>query len=565
MKTLKRFLKNSQRSGLTSSHLKVFLYLFLLLIHFNNCSSSSDMSYNENPESLSSSSLNMKDICTQTELDLFSQGFHPFFTTNCSHCHVSGPGKGTFAHPDASLAFDSFQSMGMSTITSMAVNDSHSYPYTGSHNITEINGLKQQWKLFQTEKAKCASATPTTNVVNDFNPKYKTIKKLMPTITGTPSTITVNGSSINYMKYNSGVINFSLDQDLTPITSQELISTSGAILSVTVSGYSTPSGATGYLIQMPKLKTGLTSLHFKGLHVLINGQPVSYTYTFQHIDQLVYKQMESMLSGGSMLVLGPMYPDDELSLTIGDIEIVDIPAPPPPPILAFDSPSTTILKTQLGFSVTPFKLGVVRTGDSSTPVSVSVTAEGNETLPNIAKKTTDSTGRHRFDWDYKFNTSTDITFLPGETIKYVEIIFSDDLRDEPDKTLTLKLTNPFGATLGSVTSSVISLPDYNDPPTDLVTFSQLMTPGGILEMNCVRCHNSIDRQGGYDMTDYNEMVQKGVIVPGDLTPNNHKMYRRMNPDAPGAGSVTPMPLDGFLTQDLTLIVEAWIKAGAKNN
>ena len=67
------------------------------------------------------------------------------------------------------------------------------------------------------------------------------------------------------------------------------------------------------------------------------------------------------------------------------------------------------------------------------------------------------------------------------------------------------------------------------------------------------------------MTDYNEMVQKGVIVPGDLTPNNHKMYRRMNPDAPGAGSVTPMPLDGFLAQDLTLIVEAWIKAGAKNN
>jgi len=542
-----------------------FLVLFLILLNYSNCSSSK-MTYDENPAVLSSSSNNLKDICTESEADVFNLGFHQFFQTNCNTCHISGPGKGTFAHPDTALAFASFGSIGVDKISAMAISDSHNYPYTGSHHLEEINNLKTQWKTYQIEKAKCSSNTPSTPNpnVSTFKPNFITAKKMIPAIKGKPSTVNINGSSMNILTYNTVNVSFNLDSELSMLTDKALPSTAGGILSVSVTGYSNPSGATGYLIQMPKLKANTESLKLTGLHVLLNGRPVNYSYTFQHIDKSVYKQTEMMLSGGSMLVLGPLSESDQISLTIGDVEVVDIPPPLTPPVVQFDLASATILQTEMGSSHI-YKVAISVSGDNSNPLSVTLSTTGNENMANIAKGLTDATGRRRFNWDYKITSSLSVTFLPGDTTKFVDIIFSDDLRDEVDKTLTLTLTDPFGGTVGTNKNLVLTIPDYNSPNVGSVTFAQLMSTGGILEMNCVRCHNSIDRQGGYDMTDYQEMVSKGVIIPGDLTPNNHKMYRRMNPDAPDAGLITPMPLDGFLTQDLTLIVEDWIKAGAKNN
>lgn len=544
-----------------------FTFLAVILLNYSNCSSSK-MTYDENYQKSSNSSAGLGDVCSQSELDLFSLGYHSFLKTNCTSCHFSGPGKGTFAHPDANLAFASFQSLGVDKISSMAVSDSHNFPYTGGHHLEAVNNLKSQWKTYQIEKANCKTpgSTPTDDPTTSrsFNPQFMTNKKTFPAIKGTPSRITVNGSAIDVITYNSTVVTFNLDQDLLAMTEKPVPSTGGASLSIVISGYSNPSGATGYLIQMPKLKAGSSSLNLNGLHVLMNGRPVGYSYTFQRVDTSVYKQNEVMISGGSMLVLGPMEEGDQISLSIGDLKIVEMSEPPPPPKVQFDASAVTIAESQLGYA-TPYKLGVSLVGDNSSPVSVTISRTGNEAQANVAKGLLDASGRSRFNWDYRFNSSLNVTFLPGETKKYVEIIFSDDLRDDVTKTLTLNLTDPFGGSLGTQSSVVITLPDYNPAPDGSITFAQLMNPGGILEMNCVRCHNSLDRQGGYDMTDYQEMVNKGVIIPGNLTPNNHKMYRRMNPDAPNAGTITPMPLDGFLTQDLTLIVESWIRSGAKNN
>jgi hypothetical protein len=209
-------------------------------------------------------------------------------------------------------------------------------------------------------------------------------------------------------------------------------------------------------------------------------------------------------------------------------------------------------------------------GDNTNPVTVGITTVGDEKTPTVAKGVLGAGGKNRFNWDYRFKSPLSLTFLPGETEKYIEIIFSDDERDEVDKTLTLKVGDPLGGVIGANAQIVISLPDYNDPPVGTApTFTQLMSVGGVLEQKCARCHNSIDKQGGYDMTDYRAMVTKGVIVPGDPTANNHKMFRRMNADAPQVGTITPMPLDGFLTgpeeEPLVQAVEAWITSGAKNN
>lgn len=547
-----------------------FLLLLILILNYNNCSSSK-MDYEKNPIRNSSlSSLQSIDICSQTESEVFAQGYHTFLKTTCNTCHVSGPGKGAFAHPDANLAFNSFQTLGVEKISSMAVNDSHKYPYTGSQNIETVNNYKTQWNTFQIERTKCGNSSLPSNPTNsnelpEFTPQFITQKKVIPTITGTPATISVNGTNVSIIQYNTVSVTFNLDTELSSLSNKAVPLTSGGTLKVSITGFSTASGATGYIVEMPTLKTNTSSLHIKGLHPILNGRPVSYAYTFQHIDQNIYKLSEVMLSGGSMLILGPLINGDQISFSIGDLEVIDMNAPPLPPEVQFSITNTTILNSNLGFS-NPYSLVVTRSGETSNPVTVSIEATGDETKPNIARGSLDSTGRRRFNWDYQFLSSKTISFLPGETTKNIEIVFSDDLRDEPDKTLTLKLGDPFGATLGANSTIVISIPDYNAPPLlNEVTFTNLMSVGGILEMNCVRCHNSIEKQGGYDMTNYQEMVTKGVIVPGDSIANNHKMFRRMNPDTPEAGTITPMPLDDYLSQDLRDAVESWIISGAKNN
>ncbi len=541
-----------------------FVLLAFILLNYSNCSSTK---LEDKPSAkMSSSTLELGSICTQTEEDIFAQGYHQFFKTTCNNCHVSGPGKGTFAHPTVATAFSSFQAMGYEKLSAMAVSDSHNYPYTGSHNIERISALKDQWRTFLVEKQKCGgTSTTTTAAAATFTPKFITIKKPVPEVKGTPKTVNINGTNTPIVEYNVVSVTYNLDGDLSPLGDTPVPNTGGATLTISISGFSTPSGSTGYLIQMPKLKTGTQSLKFDGMHIQLNGQPIRYTYTFQHIQKTLYKGTEALLSGGSMLVLGPLLTTDQIAVTIGTLDVVDIAAPPAPPKVQFAAAAATILKSDLG-PTTPYKVAVSVLGDNSNPITVGLTTVGDEKQVGIAKGVIGAGGKNRFDWDYKIISPMSITFLPGETTKYIDIVFSDDERDDVDKALTLKLADPFGADLGTNSTIVISLPDYNLAPTGTApTFAQLMSPGGILEMNCVRCHNSIEKQGGYDMTDYNMMVSKGIIVPGDLTPNNHKMFRRMNPDAPGAGTITSMPLDGFLTQDLTIFVEDWIKAGAKNN
>jgi hypothetical protein len=545
------------------SRLWPFLVLGIIVVNYSNCSSSK-MSYDENPNQGSTGTLDLQTICSQTELDLFSKGYHPFLTTSCNNCHASGPGKGNFAHADAVTAFNGFQSLGYEKVSANAVSDSHNYPYTGGQNLELVTALKEQWRTFQTEKLACKDSSDSKNTAF-YSPHFISSKKPIPKITGTPKIVNINGTATAIIEYNVGTVSFNLDQELKAIVPTPVPSTGGATLSFSVTGYSTPSGLTGYVFTMPKLKTGSNSVHIKGFHLAVNGMAVPYALTFQNTDRTLYKNSEQMLSGGSMLALGPLLEGDQLSVTIGDLEVVDITAPPAPPIIQFQSANSTVPSTQLGYA-TPYKVSIELSIASDKPVTVGLATSGDENLANIAKGPLASDGKNRFNWDYRLTGGLNITLMPGEIKKEIEIIFSDDLRDEIDKTLTLKLVDPFGASLGSKSTQIINLPDYNPTITEsALTFSELMNPGGVLEANCVRCHNSLDKQGGYDMTDYQMMVTRGVILPGNMDPNAHKMYRRMNPDAPDAGTVTPMPLKGYLSQDQTLIVEDWIKAGAKNN
>jgi hypothetical protein len=244
-----------------------------------------------------------------------------------------------------------------------------------------------------------------------------------------------------------------------------------------------------------------------------------------------------------------------------------------PPTVEFAIASDTIAKSSLGYGA-PYSVAIIVHGDLVKEASVDVVAVGDEAQSGVAKgPTTPNPQRqnilyNRFDWDYRFKSPMKQVFTSVEFSKAFQIIFSDDLRDDVNKTLTLKLTNVSGGlTLGSNSQVVLTLPDYNEPaPSSEVTFAKLMTSnGGILSTKCQICHNSVDKQANFDLADYQGMVNRGIIIPGRSDLSAHKLYVRSSPDSGSAYALAPMPLSGYLERTYLDAIEKWLLAGAKNN
>ena len=170
---------------------------------------------------------------------------------------------------------------------------------------------------------------------------------------------------------------------------------------------------------------------------------------------------------------------------------------------------------------------------------------------------------NRFDWNYKF-ASPYFVVPAGQTTSRFYLKISKDLRNERNRVLQLKLSPSIfsGITFENDVNILFrkSLNPIADPSS--MTYANLMDRRfGILGLNCVKCHNSVDMGGGYDMTDYDMMVSRGVINLQNLSQS--KMFIRMDPQL--GNLAKPMPLDGFLINEKVLEVKKWILNGAKNN
>jgi hypothetical protein len=156
--------------------------------------------------------------------------------------------------------------------------------------------------------------------------------------------------------------------------------------------------------------------------------------------------------------------------------------------------------------------------------------------------------------------------MPGETSKSIAVKFSKDIRREDNRLLILDIDDALvGAEKGSAGSKefLISKADNPLPPAGAPTFTQLMnTSSGVLGINCLKCHNSVQLNGGFDLANFDLLIQNSIVIPGSI---ESKMYYRMNPSAPGYQNNNSMPLDGALPVLERREVEAWIRAGGLNN
>lgn len=584
------------------------IILSSLLFSYNNCSpnkSGEETSQSSSaPLILSSGSCTSTGPCEDQLMRFYNSGYQPFLVQNCATCHSTGPGKGQFAHSNLCTSYPDFMQVGYSKVSSNALSDSHNPPYSGPQHLQTVNELRLSWIKALSEYDACTGGTGSSS--NNLSLAER-------------AQFTLGNKTIPAMNDNEERrLEFNLTQ-ITALKALSVPSLPNARFSVMIKKEVKGTNKV-YVVHSPKIYNSTVDIHIKGLFTKINGRYVQYSTNFRFIDNsiragtLESDATNSLLSTGALIIAGVMSPTDQVGFDMELIEPTVIPPPPPPVQMTINS-ADAILASNSGFvdlqinlnrassEVISFTLNadtapICGSGTENTTVNINnstclpsvydVLCPGGSCAANalsVARaRSTAASGNpfSRFDWDYKFG-NTSMVFAVGETTKTIRVFLSKDIRHEANRILTLRIERGLGNTVLGKSSVNVVFNKRKNPvpgPTE-VTYSMLMNANnGILKINCNSCHNSDEarQQGGFDIADYDLMVSRGVLQPGQdsrtVNPTTglvtkifaSKMFKRMNVQDPSNSGLTPMPRDGYLDYDTEIsTVERWILNGAKNN
>lgn len=579
---------------------KLSLFVILgsfLTIAFNNCGKpkEAETSSEDNYSKLSD------DPCEDQLMNFYSRSYQPFLVNNCASCHSTGPGKGQISHKDTAISYKDFMQIGYSKVSSNAISEGHNPPYSGSQHTQTINELKITWIKALSENDVCNGGSGEVQQV-------QTLKER--------ANFGLTGKPIPVMNDNEEKrVEFSFAADLSSLQGKAVPDLKGAKLSVMVRKV-LKGTERYYSVHSPRIYGSTSDIRVKGLFTKINGRFINYSTNFIFVDSKVPKGSVELATGalvstGAVVIAGAVFPDDFLSFDFELLETTVIPPPPPPVYLAFtgnrfamagdtgevsftavlDKPSTEVVSFTYTIDSGAICNGGTVTGAVSATGSPAcmpevynllcpnnVCPQGVETPKVDLARSVVGLSFNRFDWDYKLGSSS-FNFDPGQTSKTVVIKTSRDVRWEKNRVLTIKLEPGIGNILVPAATGfariVFDKKKNTQPDADEITYSNLMA-GGTLFKTCTECHNSVKRDGGYDIQDYELMVSsnKRILVPGEdrveYDANFNKtpiavslMYRRTLP------IYTPesllMPRKKTLTPAEYNDLENWLTNGAKNN
>lgn len=527
------------------------------------------------------SGLSLGDCSTASEEELFTQTYHPFLVQNCSTCHVAGEvGAGSFASPAPQEGFDAFAVTGFTRISEYATNPTHKPPYTGTKHSSIVNTLQERWIEGLRYLEECQVLTENPFLENQDDPKrISTIEKKIVPNRDAPQTIT-----------------WKLDEELIDNPNATMPELPQATFSMDIQVVYRPGSIT-YVISRPRINSPRVDVHLKSLLVKINGQAAPAQRTFFYLTREIrawnsdhpdfnksnaneLRRINNLVSDGALVVDVPVTGSEMISVNFAELIATTLPPREEFPIVNFeqaklsDTQEDGIVEVKVKLSKAWSELAVA-TIDFGPD-----TLAREECCTSIQNNDGDTITIDNFDRDFEVldnaavgfspqgNTGVmRLNFSPGETEKSLRFKIIPDTREELDETIHLRLRESESTKLQVSTDvsrpseTQFNIIDNDQPYTGTArTFSQLMGPGGVLNTYCIRCHNSVDNRGGYDMTNYEQMINEGIITPGDT---NSLMYLRMNTDD---GILDPMPLDGLITEiQKRRQVEDWIKAGAENN
>lgn len=546
--------------------MKYLLGLSLILFviaGYNNCSPEHEIS--------SSSVLGSSYWSCSDQLDnlsLFSRTYHPFLMNNCASCHSGGgPGPGAFASSGVQLAYDSFSALGFSRINGRAL-DGHSTG-SGPQHTSSINSITSYFVDGLQTIEKCQASGPDQLVQNQEDPtRLRTRSKSVSPNINDPVTVT-----------------WDLSTEVIPNAAANFNASdfAGVTLSARVEIFQRP-GVFAYVISNPRLTTSNSDIHIQSLLFKLNGVSSPAQRAFYFVDRGIRIGSE-LVSGGAMVILGDVRTTDVLSVSIGSLERVSLPPPVQGPDISFGVATMSVAENYQIINV-PLTL--------SKPWDVPTSAEiyfGPDTTvkDQCCRATVNDNGQNinvsHFDrdiQDYDIDPQLPInsrllyegantrgrylvTFAIGETSKVLKIKIVHDNRVEQNELLHLRIDPAKLVGLRAASA----LQDFrltildNDAPTagTALSYSSLLNNGGILANECLRCHNSVLNRGGYDITNYEQLVRKAILRPGD--PVNSIMFLRM--DADNIPGLDPMPLTGLIDPTQRFDVKQWILQGALNN
>lgn len=512
-----------------------------LPLFYNSCSSTHD--------SNGDTDLLGKSGCGDMS-ELFSRTYYPFVRQHCSTCHVPGGlGKGTFADENFTVAWRSFEVTGFSKISEYAVNPSHQSPYTGPDNEPAITELRETWVKGLEESQRVCENADLGEGLEDSGPRVRTKSK---------------GINANFSSGQSVTLSWALDRELIADPEVTLPNLPGAIFQVKVSVQDV-LGTKSYLISEPRIRGSTVDVMVKSLRFTVNGKALTGNLTFNAVDEAVRAGENVLLSAGTNVAPVVASYSDVIAVSFGTLAIPNEPIPPPStgPQVSFTLASSSVLESARSALVN-VKLSEAATKYITVTLRVNAqsSAEPLCCIDNFTNEKQEQISINRFNWDYKIRELS-VVIAPGETTRNFEIDLADDQRDEGNsETLVLDLDSigTINATLGSVTRHTLTIVDDDDPYTGAaLTMSQLLQPNGILYVNCLGCHNSVDHEGGYDITDWQSLIDNRILIPYDI---NSKAFVRMNSETPG---LPPMPFAGLLETEKRRAVQDWIMTGALNN
>jgi hypothetical protein len=590
-------LKTRKWLGITNA----LIIIFVCGVAFNNCSP-----VNEGQSQSSSFAVGWPlgvETCEALpdEEALFVKTYHPFLTNNCASCHSGGgPGPGSFASSGPALAFADFDARGFTKINQMAVNNHSSS--ASSANQPTIDRLSQNY-VSGLEFIDQCKRSGSAIIDEDQDKAGRLQLRSVPVglaFGGAPREVTWNFQT----------------QILNPPPSMNLSNFSGVSLIATVQLFQR-AGIVSYIVSNPRIRTTQGDILIKSLLFKINGVPTPAQRAFylttasirawnsNHPDfcnpPSTASQAErtacddkrrraELISGGSLIMLGQLSTTDVISVSIEDLQRVTLPPPALPPAIRFSQVSQSV---QEGYRIIdiPFTLDAPAEGGASAEVffdaGTTIIDECCAPARNEANQaiSIDNFNRNIQDYDkvkseklnrriaHNFNGNAGrylISFRTGDMAQTLRIKIVDNERYEPGNRVLRLTIDP--ASLNKLRVLPESQSNANRTYTltildndvahsgDTERYQDLLRPGvGLFDLQCLRCHNSIQNSGGYDITNYEQMRDRMILIPRDPS---SRMFIRMAQPVTG---YQPMPLTGLLPETHRNLVRDWILDGAKNN
>ncbi len=561
-----------------------------LTIAFNNCGKPKEV---EEVAQESYSKLS-DDPCEDQLMNFYSRSYQPFLMNNCASCHTVGPGKGQIAHKDTSVSYKDFMQIGYSKVSANAISEGHNPPYSGSQHTQTINELKVTWVRALSENDVCKGGSGEVQTVQTLKERaqFALVGKTIPAM---------NDNEERRLEY-------SFATDLSALQGKSVPDLKGAKFSILIRKV-LKGTERYYSVHTPRVYGSTSDVRVKGVFTKINGRYINYSTNFIFLDSKIPKgaaetATSSLVSTGAVVIAGAIYPEDTISFDFELLETTVIPPPPPPVYLSFtgtrsavandsgevsftatlDKPSTEVVSFTFTIDSSPVCNGGTVSGTCMPEVFSLLCPGGPGTCPNGPDTTMLDLARsvvgqdfNRFDWDYKLGASN-FNFQPGQTTKTVVIKTARDIRYERNRVLTLKLEPGIGNIQVPAATNFVRVV-FNKlknpvPAVGETTFTKLMGDG-TLKKTCTECHNSVKRDGGYDIQDYELMISsnKQILVPGADTITYvgftkvpkpvSLMYRRTLPEFTPESLL--MPRKKTLNKAEYDELEDWLTSGAKNN